>query len=114
MNYYQILRLRPDIDIQGKSESEISAKIEKNLTDIQERLKKMGKSKEAYNQESAQLLMARDVLINPDKRAVYDEQLKNEDVETSLTYVLLSPEDAEELKAQGDPDIEWLDMDEEE
>lgn len=110
MNHYQILRLQPEIDIHGISEDEISRKIEINMADILNRMSKMGKSKDAIEKETAQLNRARDVLIDPIKRAAYDEQLKNQDEDATVTFVFVSPEEAKKIKTQNKSEIEWLEI----
>ena len=77
-SYYQTLRILPEKDIQGKSEAEIIKKIENNYKALVMRAPQMYPAAEAREKALKELEEAREVLSDPQKRAMYDERLQGE------------------------------------
>jgi hypothetical protein len=96
-NYYQILRLQPEKDIQGKSENEIKIKIESHYLALVNRAPQMYKSMTIRGQMLKEIETARIILSDPIQRKIYDKQLKEmieqqKSKEVSVTITLLTEE----------------------
>lgn len=97
ISHYQILRMTPENDVQGKSEAEIIKRVNNNYKillfraevmypDVSEREKALQQAKEAF-----------DILSDPIKREAYLEEHKRilqekEDQKVYVTYILTDDE----------------------
>lgn len=101
-SYYQTLRIQPDKDLRGKSEMEISNKIEQNYRALIMRAPQMYPIMEMREAALKEIENARAILIDPKKRADYDKLLNNESVKSGsemVTYevLILTDEEIEKL-----------------
>lgn len=97
-NYYNILRLNLEKDIQGKGEADIQQKIESNYKALVSRAPQMYPTQPLRDQMLKEIEAARTILSNKEKRTIYDKQLqmdiaKRKNSQVKITITQLSEED---------------------
>lgn len=94
-SHYQVLRLQPEKDFEGKSESDVIKKIEVNYQSLLARVPQMYSSAEAREKALKELEAAKSVLSDPKLRKEYDHQLKTreemaEKQKVTIEFIALS------------------------